>query len=121
MNNFFIDRCKETTNMLDHPDDYIEDYPNVLDKKLFIPGQRYWFMRREHFNGNRIFRANYKNLSNIQLFVDKYSDRNNCLQNNRCLWAMPSNWIGKIMTLDEITFYKLKLPVELVRLIDAFL
>ena len=41
--------------MLDHPDDYIEDYPNVLDKKLFIPGQRYWFMRREHFNGNRIY------------------------------------------------------------------
>ena len=107
--------------MLDHPDDYDENFPNILEKKMFIPGQRYWFIRREHLNGNRIFRANYKNLSNIQLFVEKYSDRNNNIKHNLCVWAMPSEWIGKVMTLDQITFSKLKLPVDLVRLIDMFL
>ncbi len=83
--------------------------------------QRYLFI----YNSNKYFRANYhKSISNY-LFVNKYYfktyDKNINLYHKNCIWSIPKNDIKFVLSLNDITYNKLKLPTEVLNIIDNFI
>jgi hypothetical protein len=66
-----------------------------------------------------VFRANFVNIENNYLIVEKYSSIANKLHDG--LWSMPLQWIIDIKTLDDIFLRKPLLPLELMMEIDNFI
>lgn len=86
-------------------------------------GQRYFF----YYNNNLysdgivntyIFRAEFVNIINNSLILNKYSIRGNL---NQGFWTMPIDWVENVETLEEITLSKIPLPTDVLLIIDKFL
>jgi hypothetical protein len=86
-------------------------------------GQRYLFYYNDGVYNNRniktyIFRAEFVNIINNYLIVNKYSL---CGKLHQGFWTMPMEWIENIETLEEITLSKTILPSYILMEIDKFL
>jgi hypothetical protein len=86
-------------------------------------GQRYFFYYNDDlYNDNivntYIFRAEFVNIVNNSLILNKYSIRGVL---NQGFWTMPLDWVENIKTLEEITLSKIPLPSDILLIIDKFL
>jgi hypothetical protein len=86
-------------------------------------GQRYFFYYNNNLYSDNIvntyiFRAEFVNIINNSLILNKYSIRGNL---NQGFWTMPIDWIENIETLEEITLSKIPLPSDILLIIDKFL
>jgi hypothetical protein len=86
-------------------------------------GQRYFFYYNNNLYSDNIvntyiFRAEFVNIINNSLILNKYSIRGNL---NQGFWTMPLDWIENIETLEEITLSKIPLPSDILLIIDKFL
>jgi hypothetical protein len=86
-------------------------------------GQRYLFYYNDGVYNNRniktyIFRAEFVNIINNYLIVNKYSL---CGKLHQGFWTMPMEWIENIETLEDITLSKTILPSYILMEIDKFL
>jgi len=86
-------------------------------------GQRYFFyynndLYSDGIVNTYIFRAEFVNIINNSLILNKYSIRGNL---NQGFWTMPIDWIENIETLEEITLSKIPLPSDILLIIDKFL
>jgi hypothetical protein len=86
-------------------------------------GQRYFFYYNDNlFNdgivNTYIFRAEFVNIINNSLILNKYSIRGIL---NQGFWTMPIDWVENIETLEEITLSKIPLPSDILLIIDNFL
>ena len=86
-------------------------------------GQRYFFYYNNNLYSDNIvntyiFRAEFVNIINNSLILNKYSIRGNL---NQGFWTMPIDWIENIETLEEITLSKIPLPSDTLLIIDKFL
>ena len=82
--------------------------------------QRYLFI----YNSNKCFRANYINTISDTLLVNKYYlkiyNKNLNLYHKNCIWSIPKNNIKSVLSLNDITYNKLKLPKDVLNIIDNF-
>jgi hypothetical protein len=86
-------------------------------------GQRYFFYYNNNLYSDNIvntyiFRAEFVNIINNSLILNKYSIRGNL---NQGFWTMPIDWIENVETLEEITLSKIPLPSDILLIIDKFL
>jgi len=86
-------------------------------------GQRYFFYYNNNLYSDNIvntyiFRAEFVNIINNSLILNKYSIRGIL---NQGFWTMPLDWIENIETLEEITLSKIPLPSDILLIIDKFL
>lgn len=88
---------------------------------------RYLFVK-EFISKKRIeryyFRANYDKIIGNTLVVKLYKEINTSppiCDSNLSIRTMPINWIKKILSLEDITFGKSKIPPEILRIIDSFI
>jgi hypothetical protein len=86
-------------------------------------GQRYFFyynnnLYSDYIVNTYIFRAEFVNIINNSLILNKYSIRGIL---NQGFWTMPLDWIENIETLEEITLSKIPLPSDILLIIDKFL
>jgi len=86
-------------------------------------GQRYFFYYNNNLYSDNIvntyiFRAEFVNIINNSLILNKYSIRGIL---NQGFWTMPIDWIENIETLEEITLSKIPLPSDILLIIDKFL
>jgi len=65
-----------------------------------------------------MFRANFVNIINDHLIVEKYSIGNVI---HSGFWTVRMDWIENIETLDDITLSKLNLPSEILAKIDEYI
>jgi hypothetical protein len=89
-----------------------------------IKGQRYLFYYDYRLFTNKIvvtpiFRANFVNIVNNYLTVEKYSSVGNKLHHG--FWTLPFHWIVNIETLEDILHKRQILPRELMLEIDNYL
>ena len=87
-----------------------------------IKGFRYLFTERIHGTRNEYiqFRANFINIINNTIRID-YHDEYIKTNHKKCIVSMPLNWIVKTETLDQITREKMRLPPEIMDIIDSYL
>lgn len=88
-----------------------------------IKGQRYLFYYDNYLFTNkivvtRIFRANFVNIINDYLILEKYSIGDKLHDG---IWTMPLSWIVDIETLEDILYENPILPRELIMEIDNFI
>ena len=88
----------------------------------FIKGQRYLFYYDDRLFTNKIvvsyiFRANFINIINDYLIVEKYSIGDKIHDG---FWTMPLSWIVDVKTLEDILYKNPILPRELMLEIDNF-
>jgi hypothetical protein len=86
-------------------------------------GQRYFFYYNNNLYSDNIvntyiFRAEFVNIINNSLILNKYSIRGIL---NQGFWTMPLDWVENIETLEEITLSKIPLPSDILLIIDKFL
>ena len=86
-------------------------------------GQRYFFYYNNNLYSDNIvntyiFRAEFVNIINNSLILNKYSIRGIL---NQGFWTMPLDWGEYIETLEEITLSKIPLPSDILLIIDKFL
>ena len=86
-------------------------------------GQRYFFYYNNNLYSDNIvntyiFRAEFVNIINNSLILNKYSIRGIL---NQGFWTMPLDWVENIETLEEITLSKIPLPTDILLIIDKFL
>jgi hypothetical protein len=86
-------------------------------------GQRYFFYYNNNLYSDNIvntyiFRAEFVNIINNSLILNKYSIRGIL---NQGFWTMPLDWVENIETLEEITLSKIPLPSDILLIIDNFL
>ena len=86
-------------------------------------GQRYFFYYNNNLHNDGIvntyiFRAEFVNIINNSLILNKYSIRGNL---NQGFWTMPIDWVENVETLEEITLSKIPLPTDVLLIIDKFL
>jgi len=86
-------------------------------------GQLYFFYYNNNLYSDNIvntyiFRAEFVNIINNSLILNKYSIRGIL---NQGFWTMPIDWIENIETLEEITLSKIPLPSDILLIIDKFL
>jgi hypothetical protein len=88
-----------------------------------MKGQRYLFYYDNRLFASKIvvtyiFRANFVNIVNDYLIVEKYSIGDKLHDG---FWTMPLSWIVEIETLDDILCENPILPRELMMEIDNFI
>lgn len=86
-------------------------------------GQRYFFYYNNNLYSDNIvntyiFRAEFVNIINNSLILNKYSIRGIL---NQGFWTMPIDWVENVETLEEITLSKIPLPTDVLLIIDKFL
>lgn len=86
-------------------------------------GQRYFFyynnnLYRDGIVNTYIFRAEFVNIINNSLILNKYTINGKL---NQGCWTMPIDWVENIETLEEITLSKIPLPTDVLLIIDKFL
>ena len=86
-------------------------------------GQRYLFYYNNRLFTSKIvvsyiFRANFVNIINNYLIVEKYSIGDKLHDG---FWTMPLSWIDDVETLEDILYEKPILPRELMLEIDNFI
>lgn len=87
-------------------------------------GQRYLFYKKDMVDQKTKiikFRANFIDIINTSLLVDKVECQEKREIHNCGLLTLPVDWVIKIETLDDITSEKLLLPSEIIVDIDSFL
>jgi hypothetical protein len=68
----------------------------------------------------KIFRANFFEIINQSLIVTKYA-KLRCELDDSLKYSIPLNWITRVITLDDVIGKKLKLPREILDIIDSYL
>lgn len=86
-------------------------------------GQRYFIyynnnLYRDGIVNTYIFRAEFVNIINNSLILNKYTINGKL---NQGCWTMPIDWVENIETLEEITLSKIPLPTDVLLIIDKFL
>ena len=84
-------------------------------------GQRYLFYKKDMVGQKTKiikFRANFIDIINTTLLVDKVECQEKRAIHNCGLLTLPVDWVIKIETLDDITSEKLLLPSEIIVDID---
>jgi hypothetical protein len=86
-----------------------------MDTKKLIKGQRYWLHVETPYS-NKFYRANFFSICNTTLVTncnEREKDKNTFV-------STPIEWVTNITLLEDI-LHNIKLPVDVLRMIDNFI